>query len=636
MLRAARRLAHRARRRGANDLPRRPRVAAGIRATTRRLIVELRDRRDAAGARRRRAWSTPSTASARPSPSAATRSRACSTRRGGAACRSSCTPSSSPTAAARRSPPPSARCRPIISNTLDEDGAAAMAKAGAVAVLLPGAFYTLRETQAPPVALLRQHGVAMAVATDCNPGTSPLTSLLLALNMAATLFRLTVEECLARRDPQRRARARARAPRSARWRPARRRRSGDLGHRAAGRTGLSPRLQSAASRVSGGADDGQARARRSSARRMARDLARRAGRARPRTCGARWRRAPRRCSASSRAASRSMASTPASASSPACASPTPISPSCNATSCCRHAAGVGEPTSVETTRLMMALKLASLAQGASGVRPETLRSSKRCWQRGLTPVVPAQGSVGASGDLAPLAHMAAAMIGVGEARLSATASCRRPRRSPRPASRRSQLRAEGGAGAAQRHAILHRLCAGRPVRSGARVARRAGRRRAVDRRGARLRHAVRSAHPCLAPPSRPDRRRPFAARADGRQRDPRLACPQRSARAGPLLPALPAAGDGRLPRPAAPGGRDARRRGQRRLRQSADLRRDRRGAVGRQFPRRAGRLRRRHDRARDLRDRLARRAARRDAGRSRAVRPAGVPDRRSPASIPAS
>ena len=70
-------------------------------------------------------------------------------------------------------------------------------KPGVVATLLPGAFYTLRETQAPPIELFRQHGVAMAVATDCNPGTSPLTSPLLALNMAATLFRLTVEECLA-------------------------------------------------------------------------------------------------------------------------------------------------------------------------------------------------------------------------------------------------------------------------------------------------------------------------------------------------------------------------------------------------------------------------------------------------------
>ncbi|MDT8346004.1 MAG: amidohydrolase family protein, partial [Thermohalobaculum sp.] len=80
---------------------------------------------------------------------------------------------------------------------LDDAGAAAMARAGTVAVLLPGAFYTLRETQLPPVAALRAAGVPVAIATDCNPGSSPMTSLLLALNMACTLFRLTPEEALA-------------------------------------------------------------------------------------------------------------------------------------------------------------------------------------------------------------------------------------------------------------------------------------------------------------------------------------------------------------------------------------------------------------------------------------------------------
>ena len=80
---------------------------------------------------------------------------------------------------------------------LDDTGVAAMARAGTVAVLLPGAFYTLRETRLPPVAALREAGVPIAVATDCNPGSSPLTSLLLALNMACTLFRLTPEEALA-------------------------------------------------------------------------------------------------------------------------------------------------------------------------------------------------------------------------------------------------------------------------------------------------------------------------------------------------------------------------------------------------------------------------------------------------------
>ncbi|MGB7975600.1 MAG: imidazolonepropionase [Roseiarcus sp.] len=79
----------------------------------------------------------------------------------------------------------------------DEDGLAAMASAGVVAVLLPGAYYVLRERHAPPVELIRKHRLPIAVATDSNPGTSPVTSILLALNMAATLFGLTVDECLA-------------------------------------------------------------------------------------------------------------------------------------------------------------------------------------------------------------------------------------------------------------------------------------------------------------------------------------------------------------------------------------------------------------------------------------------------------
>jgi imidazolonepropionase len=79
----------------------------------------------------------------------------------------------------------------------DEEGVLAMARAGTVAVLLPGAFYFIRETQKPPVEAFRKHGVHMALATDCNPGSSPLTSLLLAMNMGATLFRMTVAECLA-------------------------------------------------------------------------------------------------------------------------------------------------------------------------------------------------------------------------------------------------------------------------------------------------------------------------------------------------------------------------------------------------------------------------------------------------------
>ncbi|MEM9278199.1 MAG: imidazolonepropionase [Pseudomonadota bacterium] len=80
---------------------------------------------------------------------------------------------------------------------LDEGGVAAMANAGSAAVILPGAFYTLRETRMPPIDLFRKHNVPMAIATDCNPGSSPLASLLLTMNMACTLFRMTPLEAMA-------------------------------------------------------------------------------------------------------------------------------------------------------------------------------------------------------------------------------------------------------------------------------------------------------------------------------------------------------------------------------------------------------------------------------------------------------
>jgi imidazolonepropionase len=79
---------------------------------------------------------------------------------------------------------------------VDETGIRAMAASGTAAVLLPGAFYFLRETRVPPLDALRAAGVAIAIATDCNPGTSPLSSLLMTMNLAATLFRMTVDECL--------------------------------------------------------------------------------------------------------------------------------------------------------------------------------------------------------------------------------------------------------------------------------------------------------------------------------------------------------------------------------------------------------------------------------------------------------
>jgi imidazolonepropionase len=79
---------------------------------------------------------------------------------------------------------------------VDEAGVLAMAKAGTVAVMLPGAYYFLRDTQRPPIELFRRHDVPMAIATDCNPGTSPSTHLPLMMNMACTMFRMTPAEAL--------------------------------------------------------------------------------------------------------------------------------------------------------------------------------------------------------------------------------------------------------------------------------------------------------------------------------------------------------------------------------------------------------------------------------------------------------
>ena len=259
---------------------------------------------------------------------------------------------------------------------------------------------------------------------------------------------------------------------------------------------------------------------------------------------------------------------------------------------------------------MMALKIASLAPGASGVRPETLALLPPCSRAGLIPVVPSQGSVGASGDLAPLAHMTAAMIGEGEAFRSRASACRRAgawrargwrhrRSAPRKASRSSTARSS------RPPTRLPGLFAAERVFQA-----RAGHRRARDRCRQGLRHAVRPAHPGAARTSRTDRGRGRAARADGRQRHPRVASHRRRPRAGPVLPALPAAGDGRRARL---------------LRHAAStlaieangvsdnplvVRRDRRSPVRRQLPCRAGRLRRRHPGDRRLRDRLAGRAAR--------------------------
>ena len=405
-----------------------------------RAAMSTRRRRDAAGARRRRAGRR-GRRLLRDHRLHARRDRARVRRRaralepaGQAACRSAVGP-----AAARRSPPTSARCRPIISNTLDEAGAAAMARAGDVAVLLPGAFYTLREKQAPPVALFRKHGVAMAVATDCNPGTSPLTSLLLALNMAATLVPPHRRRVPRRRHPPCGAGARARRPRPARSSRANGRiwRSGTSSARPSWFIGSA---SIRCTRASGGGDDGHARTRRRLARRLARGLARRAGRARRRRTRRRSQRAPPRRRASSRAASRSTASTPASASSPRVRIAAADLAELQRNIVLSHAAGVGAPASVAVTRLMMALKLASLAPGRLG--------------RAARDAAPAGGDAGArrhagragAGLGRRLGRPGAARpYGGGDDRRRRGAfrrsrACRRPKRSPPRGWRRSRWR----------------------------------------------------------------------------------------------------------------------------------------------------------------------------------------------------
>ena len=128
----------------------------------------------------------------------------------------------------------------------DEAGIQALAQSGTVAVLLPGAFYFLRETQKPPVDLLRKHGVPIAIASDSNPGTSPLTSLLLTMNMAATFFRLTVDECLLGVTREA-AKALGLLDQIGTLEAGKSLRPRHLGHRAARRAGLPHRLHAAAS-----------------------------------------------------------------------------------------------------------------------------------------------------------------------------------------------------------------------------------------------------------------------------------------------------------------------------------------------------------------------------------------------------
>ena len=284
------------------------------------------------------------------------------------------------------------------------------------------------------------------VATDCNPGTSPLTSLLLAMNMAATLFRLTVEECLAGVTREA-ARALGRLGEIGTLEAGKCVRPRDLGHRAPGRARLPHGLQPAASRASGGANDRiVAEARQRAARRLARHLSRRRGRARPGLPAGGRGAAPTavaRIVAQGRAGLRHQHRLRQARERAHRRRPT--SRRCSATSCCRMPPASASRCRAPVVRLMMALKLASLAQGASGVRP---RDASRCWRRcsrsGVIPVVPCAGL----GRRLRRPRAARAYGGGDDRRRRGLhrrrGACPPPRRSPRPACSRSMLGAKEG------------------------------------------------------------------------------------------------------------------------------------------------------------------------------------------------
>ena len=257
---------------------------------------------------------------------------------------------------------------------------------------------------------------------------------------------------------------------------------------------------------------------------------------------------PPRSTASSPAARPSTASTPASACSPTPASPTTASPSFRPTSSCRTAPGLGDPLPRHVTRLMIVLKLLGLGRGYSGVRPLVIDALQALLDKDAMPVIPSQGSVGASGDLAPLAHLISALMGFGEIDLAgetmpAAAALQKLGMAPLAA------RPQGRTGADQRHAGLDRDRARCPVRRRARVRRGDRRRRAVGRCAQGQHQAVRRARFAASRPARADPRRRRHPRPARRQRDRRQPRPLRPG-AGPLQLPLPAPGDGRGARPA--------------------------------------------------------------------------------------
>ncbi|MBL6430845.1 MAG: aromatic amino acid lyase [Alphaproteobacteria bacterium] len=266
-----------------------------------------------------------------------------------------------------------------------------------------------------------------------------------------------------------------------------------------------------------------------------------------------------------------------------------------------HCCGVGAELSPEVVRLVMATKLLSLGAGASGVRWETLSLLDAMLQNDVIPVIPGQGSVGASGDLAPLAHLAAVMIGEGEAlvgreRLPGAQALAKAGLAPVVLGPKEGLGLINGTQVSTALALAGLFkawrAAARAPRDGRPLHRcRHGLGRAVSRRD-----------PPVARPARTDRGGHGPARADGRLRNPRKPPRRRRARSGSLLHPLPAAGCRRLSRPAAPGRRDPAPGSQCGDRQSAGALRRRRHFRW-QFPRRAGGLCSRPDRHCRLRDR---------------------------------
>ncbi len=492
-----------------------------------------------------------------------------------------------------------------------------------MATLLPGAYYFTRETKPPPIAALRAAGVAMALATDCNPGTSPMTSLLLAMNMAATFFRLTVAECLAG-ITRNAARALGLAAETGQPRGRQALRPGDLGDRASGRAGPAHRRTGASfrTRVGGSVNE----------------IVITPGAARLGDWRAIWRGAPMRLDPAAQAAVADGAAAVArilARGEPVYGVNTGFGKlatvrieagdlaALQRNIVLSHATGVGEATPTPIVRLIMALKIAGLARGASGIRPATLDLMRTMLERGLTPVIPAQGSVAASGDLAPLAHMAAAMIGVGEIEV---AGVRRPaaealdaaRLAPAELGPKEGLALLNGTQFSTAHALVALFEAETAFASALAT-------------GALSTEAAKGADTPFDP-------RIHALRGQPGQVE--TAAALRALMAGSAIRASHREGDVRVQDPyclrcqpqVMGAALDILRGAARTLAIEANgvtdnpliFADDRRGSLRRQLPRRAGRLRRRHPRPGPVRDRLAGRAADRHAGRPgplRACRP---------------